>query len=497
MIGDELIQQVKKNRYLESLDNVLYCDRWYNSPKAAFAYHNELSGFVSDLRQRSLVDPEVLALLAKGEELPETASDIEKGALRFLKEKVHQAQQIPADLAQEVEKMNAIGQQAWEQAYEANDLTDYLPVMAQQFELRRKIAAAIDPTQHPYQVLVNLFDPEFSLEEIDSFFDQVKSLIIELLKDFSPLTDSDRDQILKAPASKAQMQAAGQHVLALLQFSQDNSTLYESRHPVCACVGPRDSRPSTNYQELLRSIGALMHEAGHGMYNYNSSEEVVAAGLWGGLEGATHESQSIFYEKMVGTSFEFWQAFYPTLQKLVPHYQDILLTEFYQAYTAINITPLRLSADELTYLLHIIIRYELEKGYYEGEYQIHELPTAWDQKYQEYLGVTPQDLRQGILQDVHWGSGHIGYFQGYALGGAYAAQFKQKLLKDLPTAFEELAQGNIGSINQWLAQQVHRHGQVYSSRQLLQKATGEDFNGQYYIDYLRQKYQKTNGVFYP
>ena len=201
-----------------------------------------------------------------------------------------------------------------------------------------------------------------------------------------------------------------------------------------------------------------------------------------------HESQSKFYENMVGRTKEFWTAFYPKLQEKIPKYRDVKLDDLLSALNKLIPGTNRLNADELTVDLHIILRYELERDYFEGKVTADTMDQAWNTKYKEYLGVEPKTHAEGVLQDVHWASGYIGYFQGYTLGEIYAALMRHKMLEDCPDAYEKLAQGDISVINQWLKEHVHQYGQTYSARETLIKATGEDVNIQYYIDYLRDKF---------
>lgn len=326
------------------------------------------------------------------------------------------------------------------------------------------------------------------MEEIDAIFEKLKEAIRDILAKTEESRAKIDTSVLKNDADKQTMMELVREVQDLLGFDWNKGVMYEVHHPVCTCNGPRDSRPSTNYYELFRSLLAAAHETGHGLYNYNGSNEVAAAGLWGGIDGAMHESQSKFYENMVGRTKEFWTAFYPKLQEKIPKYRDVKLDDLLCALNKPIPGTNRLNADELTVDLHIILRYELERDYFEGKISVDTMDQAWNAKYKEYLGVEPKTYSEGVLQDVHWASGYIGYFQGYTLGEIYAAQMRHKMLEDCPDAYEKLAQGDISVINQWLKEYVHQYGQTYSARQTLIKATGEDVNIQYYIDYLRDKF---------
>ena len=238
---------------------------------------------------------------------------------------------------------------------------------------------------------------------------------------------------------------------------------------------------------LFRSFSAL-HECGHGVYEYSGNEKVVEYSLFGGISGTMHESQSRFYENLVGKSYEFWQCFYPYLQGEVNELQNIDLNTFYSALNKVKPSLKRMDADELTYSLHPIIRYEMEKEYFSGNLKIDDFYEVWNEEYKEYLGLEPQNAREGILQDVHWASGHIGYFQSYALGNIYGGQFRHKLLEDVPNVYKEISLGNFDLLNKWMYENIHQYGNLYTPNDLIFKATGEEINSKYYIDYLYKKY---------
>lgn len=489
--GKAMMKIVNKVRHLESLNEILYCDRWHESPQDSFDYHNALGGTLSEISHDIVTGPTVAKLLqqAELEQLVTKGTEYEKGAYRFLHDKSFEAVKVPIQLQAESEKMDAIGQSVWQKAHKDNDLAAFLPIIKQQFEVKKELAQALNPAEAPYQVLVNRFDAEYTLAELDQLFAQLKPALFEILDKNQSMTKAEAQEILANDATKDTMDSLCQEVLHFMQVAPNKSKVYQVQHPVCVCVGPDDSRPSTNYQSgVFTAIQMLMHESGHGMYSYNSAKEVVDAGLWGGIEGAMHESQSQFYEKIVGGSQEFWTAFYPIVGHYIPKYQAIPFETFYRALHVVNVSPLRLEADEVTYNLHIVIRYEMERAYFEGKVPLEGLADLWKQKYQNYLGVTADTDTDGLLQDVHWGSGHIGYFQSYVLGIAYASQFYYALKKAVPDAFAELAKGNIKPINVWLKEHVHQYGQLYTSRQLLKKATDEDLNIQYLIDYLTERY---------
>ena len=487
---EQMRDVVVKMRYLESIDNIIYCDKWHVCPKDGFSYEANVNAYLAELRHDQLVNDHVAALVQAFEGFDQSRfeSDIDRGMVNYLTAKYKEAVQIPAALQARLNKACSEGQLEWERCVHADDYESFKPVLKEAFEVQREIAQAIDPKKPAYQVLVNRFDKDYTLAEIDSIFDRLKKAIREILDKTEESRAKIDTSILHNDADKQTMMELVYQLQEMLGFDWNKGVMYEMHHPVCTCNGPRDSRPSTNYYELFRSLLAAAHETGHGLYNYNGSEEVARAGLWGGIDGAMHESQSKFYENMVGRTREFWTAFYPKLQEKLPQYRDIALDDFLKALNKPIPGINRLNADELTVDLHIILRYELERDYFEGKINVDTMEAAWNAKYKEYLGMEPKTHAEGVLQDVHWASGCIGYFQGYTLGEIYAAQMRHKMLEDCPDAYEKLAKGDISVINGWLKDHVHAYGQTYSARETLIKATGEDINIQYYIDYLQDKF---------
>lgn len=480
---------VNKMRYLESLDGILYCGKWFTGPKDGFPYVTKVNAYLSELRQQQLLSREVSQLVAAFDEYApdQFASDLDRGMVQFLRDRYREAVCIPGEIQAALATANSRGQLAWEECMREDNFEAFKPFLKEQLDVQERIAAAIDPNEEPFQVLVNRWDKGYRLSEIDAIFERLKATIREIMQ--TRREDAGQDVLALGDntdlATKKQLIGELQ---TFLQFPASQSVLYEIRHPVCTCVGPIDSRPALNYTFLFKCLQNGSHEMGHGIYSCNSSEEVAEAGLWGGIEGAMHESQSRFYETQVFFSREFWTGFYPILQKYVPSYKDVPVEQVYEALIRINPQPIRLKADELTNTLHIIIRYELERDYFNGKLRLDDLEEAWNARYQSYLGVTPKSPKEGILQDVHWASGYYGYFQGYVLGDLYASQFRHKLELDCPQAYQNLAAGDMTQINQWLKTHVHQYGQTYSANETLKKATGEALNDAYYIAYMKRKF---------
>ena len=480
---------VKNIRYIESLKEYLYTDMWFVAPKKGFGYEAEVNEYVGELLQEKVTNEDVKKSVEYFKEVKdeEYENDIDRGIVRYLTDRYDEANLIPDDLQNELNKSANAAQKAWKEAYSENNFEIVKPYLKEQLDIQQRIAKSINPNESPYQVLVRRND-NYVLEEIDNMFNRIREEIQNILKETEEKVKSIDASFLDIKIDKEVLKKLVIELQDLIKLDKDKSLMYETQHPVCSINGPKDSRIQLNYDELVPTLLSAGHESGHAIYSYNSSDKVIDAGLWGAPENAIHESQSKFYENLVCRTPEFWEAFYPTLQSYIPEFKNIPLEKMLKAMKKPEIKLRRLSSDELTTPLHIIIRYELERDYFEGKLSFDELEGAWNAKYKEYLGIEPRTPREGILQDVHWYSGYIGYFQSYILGEIYASQFQHKMMMDKPNAYKELAKGNIDEINDWIKENVHSYGQTYSVEETIEKATGEKLNVEYYIDNLRKKF---------
>lgn len=488
---------VRHLRHFEFLDNVLYYDRWQACPAAGFDYENEVNEYVSALRSQLLTGGDTKCVVEGLSKLSDTdfASDVDRGVARYLTRRYDEATKLPVELSAELGRVCAEGQKEWEACYKADDFQAFLPTLRRQFDVQRRVADAIDPNARVYQVLVNRNDPSYSIEELDGFFDRLKQVIPEVLRSSADAwAKVDAGVLLRAedgrtPEATDALCAAARDALGA---DSERIVPFKIHHPVTVCMGPADSRAST-YEDgaagLFRTVQAMVHETGHAMYSYSSSPEVVAAGLWGGIDGFMHESQSRFCENHIARTEAFWNKLAPTLRANFPGIADVSVHDLVLAMNKPNPCVNRQAADELTYPLHIIIRYEIERDYFDGVLALEDIEDAWNAKYEEYLGVRPANRQEGVLQDVHWASGCVGYFPSYALGDIYAAQFDHALRAQVPDAYERLAAGDPSGVTGWLAEHVWSHGQTYTAPETLKVATGEDLNVEYYLDYLQGRFQ--------
>jgi carboxypeptidase Taq len=325
---------------------------------------------------------------------------------------------------------------------------------------------------------------------VDRLFGELRDGIVDLLGAIQAHGAEVDDACLCEPFDEEELKRLVRRLAEGVGYPPERRKFYGAvLHPFSVSVGPWDARITTNYESLSFGIFSTLHEAGHAMYSLRADAGVVEHHLWGGHPGAFHESQSRFYENIVGRSREFWAHFYPELQESFPHFKKIDLETFYRAINKVRPSLKRILADELTYSLHPIIRFEIEKAIFDGKTDFDKLPELWNDKYEEYLSIRPQNDREGLLQDLHWGGGYVGYFQSYTLGNLYGGQLLYAMSAAVPNVYGEIAAGNFDPLNGWLTEHVHRHSRVYSPEELLVRATGEKLKSRYFLDYLREKYK--------
>ena len=488
---------VKRLRYLEYLDNVLYYDRWAGgSPSGGFAYGSEVNGFVVRQRSELLCSKTTKSVVEELRGVSEgEASKEDLCVARWLQARYDEATKVPSQLLEELSSANAQGQREWAECLERKDFKAFLPTLERQFDVQRRIALSIDPDARVYDTIMARCDPSYTCDEVDALCEAVKEEVLRLLPGALDAF-SDTDALGLAPIEEVVSEDEADALVSLvcesLGADPAQTTRWRIHHPVTVCVGPRDGRPSTypwGDAGLFQSMRAMAHETGHSMYGCGSSQRVVDLGLWGGIEGFMHESQSRFYENHVFRSEEFWEGFLPKAQKLCPKLAGLEPQAVCKMLNKPKPGPSRLSADELTYPLHIIVRHEIERDYFDGRLALADIEEAWNAKYKEYLGCAPEDASQGVLSDVHWASGCVGYFFSYALGDLYAAQFEHALRLDAPDAFARLSQGDSSEIKGWLSGHVWASGQSLSAPSTLRRATGEDLDARYYCEYLARRYE--------
>ena len=403
---------------------------------------------------------------------------------------------VPLNELVSFEKARANAQVNWEKAKEANDYRLFADDLATVIKWKKKFCAYRNPDMAAYDILLDDFQEEMSMAKYDEFFDLIKKELVPLIKIVNQKQAEIDDAFLNQEFAVEKQKEVTEFLRTYLDFDKSYGYIGTSVHPFTDGFTTNDVRITTNYdaKQLVSNIFSVIHEIGHATYEHQVDEAYEYSKIHTGISMAVHESQSRLFENNLGRSKAFWVNNYPKLQKIFSkELNNISLEQFYRAINRSRSSLIRTEADELTYPIHILIRYELEKGIFDGSIKVEDLKEAWNQKYYDLLGVKVVDDKDGILQDVHWSGGDFGYFPTYALGSSFACQFMHQMEKDLDV-FEVLMGENIKPINTWLKTNIHQYGALYPADTLMKKVTNQAVDPSYYVNYLKNKYMNLYNI---
>ncbi|MDX2085599.1 MAG: carboxypeptidase M32 [Candidatus Melainabacteria bacterium] len=437
---------------------------------------SEMSGCIGLLRQ-----PELLAKL----------DQTHRAMVREAAREYDQATKLPARLVQALAETSANAHHIWVEARKHNDFKAFEPALKQLLALNREKADALGYEGSAYNALLDLYEPGLKVEALDPLFSNLKQHTVALVQAIANSNRTPSTHFLHKTSSLTEQEQFSRLIIEDMGFDLMAGRLDTAPHPFCSGSHPSDIRLTTRYNrnDLLSSLFSCMHEAGHGLYEQGSDPALADLRLGGGASLGIHESQSRLWENMVGRSKLFWKHYLPKLRARFPkHLNGIDLNTFYRAINRVQPSLIRVEADEVTYNLHILLRFELERDLVEGKLAVHDLPEAWRHGMQKNLGVCPTNDANGCLQDIHWSMGAFGYFPTYTLGNLYAAQFYRKACQQLSTLEKSLNKAAFRQLRQWLKDEIHWLGQIEPPGDIVQRVTGEPLNAQYFVNYVWQKY---------
>lgn len=481
---------IKEKKMIESMLAILQWDLETRTPKGGYKLLSELIGDLSLKSYNLTTSDEFLSIVSTLKESQCDLGDIIKKELEILEEEIEKTIVIPAEEYRAYSELTARAQGVWEKAREEDDFEQFSPVLEEIFNYNIKFIKYRNKDIDIYSQILNDYEKGMNIEKLDYFFENLKKEIIPLLKE----VDSKRRDFGKKIAfnvQKDEQQKFSEEILKYIGFNLERGVLAESAHPFTLTVNKNDVRLTTRYFETLpfSSVFSTIHEGGHGIYEQGISDELEWSILGDGSSMGIHESQSRFYENVIGRSREFWYGFLDKSKNKYKELNNLSLDEIYKGVNEVLPSLIRVEADELTYSLHIMVRYEIEKGLLNGEYKVKDLPKIWNEKMKEYLGVVPTNNRDGVLQDVHWSCGLIGYFPSYALGNVYSIQILNAMKKEMNVQ-GALERGELNKIRKWLEEKIHKNGKLKSPKEIMLSVTGEELNPVYYIEYLKEKYRK-------
>ena len=492
----EKLEEVKKYNQriseLGKLSSLAYWDMKMSMPSKATEQRASTLGFLSGEIFKMVTSDKVKEFIDFFEPIMNELDLVDRSMIKVLKKSYYEIKNIPQDKFEEYTVATSLGEAAWEEAKAKKDFEIFKPKLENIVSLLREFTEYYGYEENRYDALLNQYEEGLTVKKIDKLFNELKEGILNLLSRIKNSNKVVTSELLEGLYSIEAQKELSEYLLDVIKFDKEAGRLDETTHPFTLNMGNKDVRITTHYYEdnLLSNIFSIIHEGGHALYEQHIPDTLINTGLDGGASMGIHESQSRFYENIVGRSKEFLSFILPHIKEKFPSLSDITLEEFYEGVNCVKPSLIRIEADELTYSLHIIIRYEIEKALINGEIEVEDLPKVWNKKYEEYLGVSPKDDEEGVLQDMHWSAGNIGYFPSYALGNLYGGQFLNTMLKDNPRAITEVVNGDLTYINNWLKDNIHVHGGIYTPDELVRKVTGEELKTRYFLDYLEEKYTK-------
>ncbi|MEG7529980.1 MAG: carboxypeptidase M32 [Hungatella sp.] len=459
------------------------------APSAAAPYTAKVIGILSAEYCAKITCDEVRHLVKECRGDSEL-SQVESAIVRELAEELERLACIPPHEYREFAELAANSTKIWVQARKNKDFESFAPTLRKIIAYQKRFASyRMKADQKLYDVMLDTYEKGFNMEMLDCFFSKLKEEIVPLLQQIMQSGSPVDDHFLTGDYPKDRQEEIGRFLAEYIGFDFKKGVLAVSAHPFTTNLHNHDVRITTNYNDRVDdSIFSVIHEAGHGLYEMGIRDDLTQTPVGQGASMGMHESQSRFFENMIGRNQAFWIPIYGKLQGLFPKQLGaISLEQFLAAINKVQPSLIRTQADELTYSLHVMIRYEIEKALIEENLDVDELPKLWADKYEEYLGVRPMDVSEGVLQDIHWSQGSFGYFPSYALGSAFGAQIYAHMKKTMNVE-ELLKTGQLHVIREYLREHIHQYGKLKTSRQLLKEMTGQDFDPTYYIEYLKEKY---------
>lgn len=475
--------------------SMIYYDSVTSAPKDTAEGRGKalgvLSGYSYELTTGAEAQKAVAWLLEHSEEL-------EPARLRAVQEfnrNNEYMSSIPKDEYVEFSMLLNEADSVWHTAKAENDFPAFQPYLEKIFATLRRFAGYYKPQLDPYDVMLDMYERGLTRETADKFFDRLRGRIVPLIKRISEVPQID-DSFLFQSCPVEQQRKLSDYLMEVMCIDRAHCNIGETEHPFTLNFNKNDVRITTHYFEnnMASSMFSVIHEGGHALYELNIGDEYDYTTLAGGVSMGIHESQSRLFENIIGRSEAYVNLIYPKLQELFPQqFKNVTARQFYLAINKSQPSLIRTEADELTYPLHIMVRYEIEKALFDGKITVAELPRVWNEKMHEYLGIDVPDDTRGVLQDSHWSGGSVGYFPSYALGSAYGAQMMAKMRETIDVD-AVIASGKLAPIVDWLRERIFRHGCRYDPGVLFEMCCGAKFDPEYYVDYLEGKFGEIYGI---
>jgi carboxypeptidase Taq len=492
-----LVRRMREQTLLSSCAELLDWDELTYMPPGGVGHRAEQQGLLAGLYHEKATDPrlgELLAVLEGSAQIadPESPAAVNVREMRYAYDRLTR---LPRDLVEEEARLTAIAQQAWSVARANDDFAHFFPWLEKVVGLARRRAECLGYESVPYDALLEDYEPGLRTCNLVPLFDQLRHGLVPLAAEIAESRRKDRAAVLHREFPLDRQRIFGEAVASALGFDFHRGRLDTSVHPFSTFIGPGDCRITTRYDLHDFSAGffSILHEVGHALYDQSLPAEHYGTPMGAAVSLGVHEAQARLWENTVGRGRAFWRHFFPRAREIFHEsLHDVDAEDFYRAVNHVAPGPNRVRADEVTYNLHILVRFELEVALVAGDLQAADVPAAWNEAYQRYLGITPPSDAEGCLQDGHWGDGLIGYFPTYTLGNIFAEQFFATARRELADMEEQFEKGDFGELLGWLSEKVYRHGQRYRAAGLMERVTGAALDPCPLLDRLRQKHRELN-----
>ncbi len=475
---------------------VLGWDQQVNMPPAGNEARGQQLATLNKIAQEKFISDEVGRLIEDLKQELDGADSDDAALVRVAARNYDKAKRIPPSFIAEQAIVTSKAFEAWVEARSKSDFSIFRPHLEKVVELVHKYVSFFPPAAHPYDTLLDDYERGMKTADVKAIFDGLRPKQVELIKAVASAKQV-KDDFLHKKYNEKKLIDFGRDVITKFGYDWNRGRQDKAPHPFETSFSINDVRITTRYEaeNPLATLFSTMHESGHAMYEQGVNPAYERTPLAGGASLAVHESQSRMWENLVGRSLPFWEHFYPALKKTFPSQLDgVSLKSFYKAINKVEPSFIRVNADEATYNLHIMLRLELEIGMVAGKIAVKDLPEIWNTNMREYLGITPPNDAKGVLQDIHWSGGAIGYFSTYALGNLISAQLWEKINRDIPDLNDQIRKGNFAELLAWLRKNIHQYGQKYEPQQLVEKVTGSKITPAPYVRYLTKKYGEIYGL---
>ncbi|MCB0279439.1 MAG: carboxypeptidase M32 [Calditrichaeota bacterium] len=486
----DVINHIKKVNNLSFISALLEWDQETNMPHKGGPARSEQLGILAGIQHDIKMNDDFRESL-KAIDL-NSCTDEEQVILKDALKDISKSEKCPKRLVEEIAKYQSLGQQNWAEAKQKNDFQLFKPYLSRLIDLKREYAKAIAPDKAVYDTLLDDYEPNTTCADIEPVFTQLRDFLVpflERIKSAKPTNTAFMNQAFPIE----EQEDFGIQVIEEIGFDFDKGRVDLSVHPFCTNFSTNDVRITTSFDEnnFTKSFFGLMHESGHAMYEQGMDETYHATAMAAPISLGIHESQSRLWENMVGRSRQFWTHYFPEIKsRFKNELKNVKFEDFLRGVNQVKASLIRTEADEVTYNLHVMIRFEIEQAIFNDNLPIDEIPRVWNEKYQSYLGITPPTDSEGCLQDVHWSLGLFGYFPTYTLGNIYSAQFFNQAKTDIKYLEDDFSKGDFSALKKWLNEHIHIHGKRYSAIECLQRSTGEGINPQHFINYLENKFSE-------